>query len=108
MRPKAWDVSDLTVMPFSQTSIISLLEHLVTEDFYLAESVIQIITALSLFMLLHLLSVMHLDYSLILCSSNKRKRRNAAKPRGHVKFSIFQRVLAVFLSYKPAQVLLTE
>lgn len=71
-RPKAWDVSDLTVMPVSQTSMISLLEYLETEDFYLAESVIQVITAL--FMLLHLLPVMHLDCSLILCSSNKRKR----------------------------------
>lgn len=59
-------------MPVSQTSMISLLEYLETEDFYLAESVIQVITAL--FMLLHLLPVMHLDYSLILCSSNKKKR----------------------------------
>lgn len=107
MRPKAWDVSDLTVMLVSQTSIISLIERFVTEDFLVSRIYYPSYHPIML-MLRHLLPVMQLDYSLILCSSNKTKTKNAAKPRGHVKISIFQRVLAVYLSFKPAQVLLSE
>lgn len=78
-RPEAWNVSDLAVMSVSQTSIISLLEHLLTEDFCLTESwkqqLSQIVAALCLCCSISS-QWCSLDYSLILGSSKEKKNQN--------------------------------
>lgn len=65
-------------------------------------------------LLLHLLPVMQsrlfLNFMFFKEKEKKtqEKKKDAAKLRGQVKISIFQTVLTVFLSFKPAQVLLRE